>query len=408
MIESKKTIILKEFALNHRYQSVLHQIRCKKITSKSDLAQTTHIKQGTLTLILNDLLSEELIIEVGQGESTGGRRPILYSINPKFGYILGLDISRTYAKLVLSDFQMELIDSYHWPVNQSTTPPTLFKKVEEACNELMRKHNIDQASLIGLGIGTIGPLDNKNRIMLKAYDFPAPGWDNVDICTIFEEKLGVPVLLDNGACTALRAEYWNDDPCYYHNLVYINLGIGFRSAIMSNGVINSGAIGQMIIQTDGIEPHNPYGNYGALHSYVIISYILNKVKSRLKQGRKSILNKLTKNFNKIDFPLVVHALDKNDPLVVEVFTQSATYFGIGLANIINILHPTKIILGGPLISESSLFYKIATEIAQEKIYYYPFYEVRFSKSQLGENGIALGAAIMVIDSLINSESVRKN
>ena len=97
---------------------------------------------------------------------------------------------------------------------------------------------------------------------------------------------------------------------------------------------------------------------------------------------------------------VLEALKKNDPLVVEIITEAATYFGIGLANLLNILHPEKVILGGPLIAGGELFFQTATQVAIRKTYYYPAYQVVFSKGQLGEEALAIGAAVMVMDQLV--------
>jgi predicted NBD/HSP70 family sugar kinase len=81
---------------------------------------------------------------------------------------------------------------------------------------------------------------------------------------------------------------------------------------------------------------------------------------------------------------------------VEIVTEAATYFGIGLANLLNILHPEKVILGGPLLAGSELFFQVATQVAIRKTYYYPSYQVVFSKGNLGEEALAIGAAVMVM------------
>lgn len=92
-------------------------------------------------------------------------------------------------------------------------------------------------------------------------------------------------------------------------------------------------------------------------------------------------------------------MNVNDSLAIEIFTQSATYLGIGLANLINFFHPEKIILGGPLPSKFDLYYKIAIETALDKTYDYPSFSVNFSKPKLGDNGVAIGAGSMIIDYL---------
>jgi predicted NBD/HSP70 family sugar kinase len=79
----------------------------------------------------------------------------------------------------------------------------------------------------------------------------------------------------------------------------------------------------------------------------------------------------------------------------------ALYCGIGLANLINILHPEEVILGGPLFLAADDFYQEATRIALEKTYYREQYKVRFTRSRLGESSVAAGACAMVLHQLTN-------
>jgi predicted NBD/HSP70 family sugar kinase len=87
---------------------------------------------------------------------------------------------------------------------------------------------------------------------------------------------------------------------------------------------------------------------------------------------------------------------------VEIVTEAATYFGIGLANLLNILHPEKVILGGPLLAGSDLFFQTATGVAVRRSYHYPTYQVVFSKGSLGEEALAIGAAVMAMGCLTSS------
>lgn len=131
--------------------------------------------------------------------------------------------------------------------------------------------------------------------------------------------------------------------------------------MMSNGKVVYGAvdmegsIGQMIIQTDGPRL-GKRGNYGALETFASIHALEQQAQSRLKQGRESSLRRLESDPEAIGFTHLAQALQEQDPLTVEIFTQSATYFGIGLSNLLNILHPEKVILGGSLVSSHPSFF----------------------------------------------------
>jgi predicted NBD/HSP70 family sugar kinase len=160
-----------------------------------------------------------------------------------------------------------------------------------------------------------------------------------------------------------------------------------------------GAVGQMIIQTDGLPYRESRGNYGCLETYASIYALEQAVQSRLKQGRSCILNEWGYKPDKVTFSALVRALKVNDPLIVELFNQAATYFGIGLANLLNTLHPEKVVLGGALVTSHDLFFNVATKVAIKNTYYYPTYQVVFSKGKLGEDALATGAAVIVLNQL---------
>jgi predicted NBD/HSP70 family sugar kinase len=397
---------LRNMISNPKAKQVYGEIRRLGTVTKFDLAEKTELKGTTLTRILEELLENNLILEAGFGFSTGGRKPILYRINPTFAYVLGLDLSRTYSKLVLCDLHLKVIDSVRWDMSEVMTPSIFLKHVRDTVQQLLRKNGVGTKAVLGMGIGSVGPLDREKGMILEPLYFPAQGWKNVSIVSFFEEALQIPVLLDNGANTAILGEYWLGDPSQHHQLVYIHIGVGLRSGMMSAGQIIYGAtdmegsIGQMIIQSDGLPPQNSQsGNYGALESYVTIQAIERNAKSKFKQGRETILRKAVNTAEVLDYHNIMMALRENDNLVVELFKEAAVYFGIGLANILNILHPEKIILGGPLITNFDLYYETAVDVAKQKTYYYPSYQPLFAKSELGEDGLAIGAAGMIINQL---------
>jgi predicted NBD/HSP70 family sugar kinase len=383
-------------------------IRQQGTASKQQLQEKSKLTGSTLTRVLDELLALGLVEAGGFGQSTGGRRPILYRTRPDYAYVFGLDISRMTSRLLLCDLHLNKIDARHWQMNEDMTPERMVDEVAVSVAQMMDKHGIDQDSVLGLGIGAVGPLDRFQGIILEPLYFPASGWKNVPICRNLQERLGFPVMLENGVNTALLGEYWADTGSDHEHLLYIHVGVGIRSAMMSNGRIvygavdMEGAVGQMIIHFSGRPPRDEKGNYGSLESYVSIYALEQEARSRLKQGRSSVLTKMARRPEEVTFPLMMKALAEGDELVKEIYTQAATYFGIGLANMLNILYPEKVILGGPVIAGHELFFQVACEVANAKTYYYPAYEAVFSKGLLGEDALAVGAAVMVINRLTES------
>jgi predicted NBD/HSP70 family sugar kinase len=390
---------------NKKAKELFGTIRKQGIVSKIDLLDESGLTSSTLTRMLDELCESGWIEECGHGESSGGRRPVLYRIRQQSAYAFGLDISRVSSKLVLCDLQLEKLDSVYWEMTERMTPQVLVEHVAQAVTMLCGKHGLTLDRILGLGIGSVGPLDRVKGMILNPSYFPAPGWHQVPIVAMLEQATGVQVILDNGANTALLAEYWAGSPNEYRHLLYVRAGIGLRSSMISNGnlvygaVDMEGSVGQMIIQTDG-RPHPERAHvYGCLESYVSIPVLEEQARSKLKQGRRSTLTDLVDDPQRVDFNHMLQALRLDDRMVTELFIQAATYFGIGLSNLMNILHPERIILGGPLITSNELFYQTSTQVALKNTLYYPAYPISFSRGRLSDEALAVGAAAMIVSQL---------
>jgi predicted NBD/HSP70 family sugar kinase len=397
---------IKERITSAKSKTLYALIRKHGTVSKQMLQDQSGMKGSTLTRLLEDLTTDGWIEEVGFGESTGGRRPILYRLRANRGFVFGLDISRIHSRLALCDLHFQKIDSRVWKMTSSSKPDVLIEHMTAAMKDMLDIHAIPIDRLIGIGVGGVGPLDRLKGSITNPLYFPSTGWLNVPVCQMITERMSVPCLLDNGANAALLGEYWTDLPMERgEHVLYIHGGIGLRSAMLSNGklvygaVDMEGAVGQMIIQSDGIPHREPDGNYGCLESYASIYALEQLAIARMKQGRESGLVGMVERPEQLQFEHLIEAIHAADPLTMDIFTQSATYFGIGLANMLNMLHPEKVILGGPMFNTQDVYFQTATKVAIRNTYYYPAYQVTFSRGKLGEEALAIGAAVMAAEQL---------
>lgn len=375
--------------------------------SKAELLSNLSITSSTLTRLLDDMVTEQLIQGASLGTSSGGRRPILYQINPHYKYIFGLEISRFSSTLGLFDMAMNLKSSVRWRMDETFTPERLVEYTVRQMKLFLKDHAIDEDQVLGVGIAAVGPLDRHEGIILEPLYFPAKGWHNVAINQLIEEQMGWTCYLENGANTALMGEIWAMRDKGIQHALYIHVGVSLRSSIMSNGRIvhgsvdTEGAIGQMIVQIDGPKL-NGSGNYGAIEAYASIQALEKRAQAQAKAGRSlgSPLDQVQPD--EINFDWLLKALEADNPFAVEMFDHSATYFGISLANLINTFHPEMVILGGALINAHSSYFDTAVEIATKNTFYYPKYVPRFSKGLLREDAVISGAALHVWQSMIEN------
>lgn len=142
-----------------KHKEIYDWIRRQDTISKIDLLEHSQMTGSTLTRTLEELTDQGWLLEAGFGESTGGRRPILYQTNPTAGYVFGLDISRMISKLVLCDLHMNKLDSSSWTMDDTMTPELLLDQIAKTASAMLLKHGIAAASVLGMGIGAVGPLD---------------------------------------------------------------------------------------------------------------------------------------------------------------------------------------------------------------------------------------------------------
>jgi len=384
--------------------AIFNQIADHDIHSKSELLSKFELTNSTLTRLLEEMVQAGILVTSGLGQSSGGRRPILYEINQSSGYFFGLDLSRRYSSLGFFDMKMNPKTFTRWRMDETMSPRQFVSHLAMTIRSILNDHQLDPEQVIGIGVGAVGPLDSESGTILHPLNFSSPGWINVPLTDIITEQTGIPAYLENGANAALIGEHWALRENNLQHMLYVHAGVGLRSAMMSNGQIvhgsidMEGAIGQMIIQTDGPRLHD-YGNYGALEAFASVQALEKQARADAKLGFCDMPQRYHIQPERINYDTLLQALAQNDPYVTELFMKAASYFGIGLANLINVFHPEKIILGGLIVNSFDPFYQSAIQTALKNTYYYPDYQPAFSKGLLREDAVATGAALLVRQSI---------
>ena len=390
--------------LSEDSKNIFSLIQKKGPLTKNKLLLMTKIKLTSLNRFMQPLEEQGLVVEVGTGASTGGRKPVLYDVNPSRFYLVGLDISRTYTQVIITNLKMEILNRRRFLMQECFTPVKTVKTISTTLKEMLKALLIDTSMLLGIGLGTIGPLDRAEGVILNPKNFPAKGWHHTWIKRALQQELALPVMIDNGANTAAIAELLFGSGRNLSNIAYFNCGIGIRTGVISSGTIvrtindAEDAFGHMVIDVDGEQCS--CGNYGCIERYSSIPSIVQKYGSAVKKGRFSAVSKPLQEINYMD---ICDAAEQKAELAREIITDAAAIFGAGLANYMNLLNPDLIVLSGPLIKHSALFYQVCTRIALKKYYLKEEGKVIFSRGgHFKDSAIAVGAAAMVIESYLNS------
>lgn len=372
--------------------------------TKSEIAHAAGIKLTTLNRMMQPLEREALIVQSCIGESTGGRKPVLYDVNPGRFSIIGVDISRTYTQIVATDLKLQVLGRYDFPMDAACSPEQTVRRITDWTEHFFQQPGRERDGLMGIGIGTVGPLDRERGILLNPVNFEAPGWQNASLKEMLGERFHYPVFVDNGANTAVLGEVLFGKGRGVKNSVYIHCGIGIRTGAISAGTIvrtlndAEDAFGHMVVNVDG-EPCR-CGKNGCVEGYASAVAITEKY--LLKRG-KSGSGGMKRETKAIPYVELFNAVSK-DPLAREAVAEAAEVLGTALANLINLLDPALVVLSGPLMKQSSLFYEVCVETALKKCGLKKEGKIAFScGGDFEESAIAVGAAALVVESLLRSK-----
>ena len=153
--------------------AVLKAIRNDGPLSRTDLAAKLGYSRASITLIINNLLASQILQEVGQGKSAGGRPPLLLDFNDKFGYVAGVDIGATSVDIALADFQGHILDRCAEPCDVRVGPERLLSHVVEMIQAMLDNQGLAPDRLVAAGVGVPGPVEYSAGVLSAPPLMPA-------------------------------------------------------------------------------------------------------------------------------------------------------------------------------------------------------------------------------------------
>ena len=383
--------------LSYRDLEILSIIQKKGPITKKHLQTVANIKLTTLNRIMKTLEDKKIIVVYGESESTGGRKAVEYDVAKTGFYVIGVDLSRTYVKLIFTDMKLSILKNEEFLMDGNYSPEKTIEKIIFIIEQMLADLCIKKNEVLGIGIGTVGPLDREKGIIINPKSFFNSNWVNVPIKAILEKMLNLPCFIDNGANTAVLAEYLYGKGKDLKSVAYIHCGIGLRSAIIRDGIVirtmnhREDAFGQMVVVYNREKCSTV--DFGYIEGYSSLDSIIKKINSKTKHDNRLI--------SEINYRETLKAELENNAIAMEIVNQGAEILGIGLSNLVRLLNPELVILSGPLIMNFEYYYDKSIEIFHS---INPMdNRVTFSKGgKFREEVIALGAAAMVMEAYLIS------
>ena len=347
----------------------------------------------TVTKLLNELIDDGFIEDLGKLGTSGGRKPNIYGLCASAGYLIGVDIRRHHISVAVTDFKGNSID-YHEDIPFALeSSEESFRKMSDLLISHITKLGISKDKVLAYGINLTGRV-NCNT----GFSFSYFIGEEKPLDATLEEMLGNRVFIDNDSRAMTYGEYICGAGNGERNMLFINLSWGLGMGMILDGKLSYGKSG-----FSGEIGHFPFrdndiicrcGKIGCLETVASGSAIHRVFLEKLKEGRTSVLRPKYERGEEISLDEIIDAVKDEDVLAIEAIEITGRELGRAIAGLINIFNPELVVIGGRLaVAKDYLMLPIMGAINKYSLIVVSKDTIlKFSK--LGTRGGALGACML--------------
>lgn len=350
--------------------------------SRAEIANLSGLTRTTVTNIINELIEANFIEEVGSKSTKSGRKKTLLKIRKDAFKIIGINISRSNIKVGLYDTEANLLYSNSIEFLSDVPKKNPIKNLTDVIDNVLESAKVNPENINGIGIGIPAPIEfSTGEIIAVPSHFEA--WKDINLKKKLEKKYGIKTWVDNDANVGALGEKWFGQGKHYKDYIFVVSDIGFGSGIVLNGKLYrgdfsmAGEVGHTILDNKNKK------NY--LENKSGFKYIIDILKERKE------------NYS-IDYILNKINVEK-DAEFIEYAKEISRYVGISIMNLISILDPQAVIVGGNLKNIDKIAYKEINSILDENLFGPKRSQVLFSNKK--EDMVLKGSAALVLERIIS-------
>jgi len=365
--------------------------------SRHELAQTTALSQASVSNLAGELLDEGVIEEAGAVESEGGRPRTLLRVAPGYRYLIGVDAGETRVQVELFDLSMTALAKADYILDTPRPDPDrVVRHVLDGIGSVVRQSGVDADRVLGVGVGVSGVVEQPADAVVDAQTL---GWETVPLGAMLRAGTDLPILIDNGAKAQGQAEMWFGAGRGTRHAVIALVGSGVGAAVIADGMSYRGARssagewGHTTIAYGGRTCR--CGAQGCLEAYVGAEAILDRYR-QANRGRPA-----PGNDEESALAAIITAADTTKT-ARRVLDETVGYLGAGVATLVNLFNPERIVLGGwaGIALGSRYLEQIKLATAQHALRR-PYAQTSIELCQLGQEAVALGAATLPLARLLS-------
>ncbi|GAA4206992.1 ROK family protein [Streptosporangium oxazolinicum] len=378
--------------------ALLSVLREGPARTRTELVELTGLARTTVSQRLDALLRHRWVVAANASTTSGGRPAATFAFNRAARLVLAADLGVTHHRVAITDLGTTVLAerTADVPIDQGPEPTLAW--LAQTFTELLAESGYDLADVGGAGIGLPGPVEYPTG---RPVSPPLmPGWDDFPVPERLEERLGVPVLVDNDVNIMALGEHWAGQWAGHpeaDQLIFVKVGTGIGCGIISDGRLHRGAqgaagdIGHVRVAGAGDEVVCHCGNTGCLEAVAggaALAAWITASGVPAEDGRD-----------------VVRLLSAGDPEIVRLVRQAGRETGDVLALIVNFFNPGAIMIGGDIAGAGEHFLAGVREVIYRRSLPLATRHLRIQASKLGDHAGIIGAAVMVIEHVLAPQMV---
>ncbi|MET7527291.1 ROK family transcriptional regulator [Streptomyces sp. NPDC004044] len=321
-------------------ERVVRAVRMAGSLTQAEIARSTGLSAATVSNIVREL-KDGGTVEVTP-TSAGGRRARSVSLSGDAGIVIGVDFGHTHLRVAVGNLAHQVLAEESEPLDVDASSAQGFGRAEQLVKRLIETTGISPGKVIGVGLGVPGPIDVESGTLGSTSILP--GWTGINPSEELAARLGVPVYVDNDANLGALGELVWGSGRGVKDLAYIKVASGVGAGLVIDGHIyrgpggTAGEIGHITLDESG--PVCRCGNRGCLETFTAARYVLPLL--RPSHGPDLTMER------------VVQLAREGDPGCRRVIGDVGRHIGSGVANLCNLLNPSRVVLGGSLAEAGEL------------------------------------------------------
>jgi predicted NBD/HSP70 family sugar kinase len=359
--------------------------------SRAVLARELGLSRSTISAIVEGLLASGLAVESHLAETAGGRRPMVLRFHDDHRHVLGIDLGASHITVVRTDLRCRALARVSETFDVQHDPAGTLARLSDLIGRVLAPSG---PPLLGIAVGVPCPVDAAATDQLSPRIMP--DWKGVRLADWLHDRYGYRVFLDNDANLGALAEGWWGAGRGTDHFAYIKVGTGVGSGYLidrdayrgASGI--AGEIGHTAVQVGGRLCR--CGLSGCLEAEVGSPALLAKVRDALSAGERSSLA----GAPQLDLGTLIAHAHAGDPLATRIIADAGSHLGVAVANLLNLLNPGKVVLGGRLSLAGELLLAPLRQVVASRAFSVSLERANIALGELGRDHVALGGATLVV------------